>query len=161
MPSTLTGAASTLTGASCNKIRCGQTAPPLQLRRTQPGFGPEGQFLRRSCQAKSVGLCEKQARRRLATSAADIGPAECGLHLAAHLYGKIGFVTGDVVPRQALALGHVALEPHVVRQPERQQPLGERALGRHLLAPYAEAAFAVEDLAGLERALGGGGDVGA
>ena len=46
-------------------------------------------------------------------------------------------------------------------EPERQQSLVERALGRRLLAPDAEAALAVEHLAFPERALGGRDDVGA
>src|SRR5262249_30672628 len=41
------------------------------------------------------------------------------------------------------------------------EAFGERALGRHLPAPDAEPALAVEHLAALERALGGRGDVGA
>jgi hypothetical protein len=62
---------------------------------------------------------------------------------------------------QASAFRDVALEPHIMREPERQEAFGERALRRHLLAPDAEPALAVEHLAAPKRALGGRGDVGA
>src|SRR5215470_6795920 len=117
---------------ACNKIRCRQ-------RR-----GAGGQ------------VCRRSARRRVAWP---VGPAERRLHLAAHLHGERVFVVVDVAPAQALALRDAALEPDLMGEPERQQPLGERARGRDLLAPHAKAALAVEYLALLERAFGGGGDV--
>ncbi len=59
-------------------------------------------------------------------------------------------------PPERLALGDVALELDVVRQAERQVALAQRHIGRRLLAPHREAALAVEHLALLQRALGGG-----
>src|SRR6266436_5820729 len=102
----------------------------------------------------------RSARRRVARLRL-VRPAERRLHLAAHLHGERVFVVVDVAPAQALALRDAALEPDLMGEPERQQPLGERARGRDLLAPDAKAALAVEHLALLERAFGGGGDVGA
>ena len=61
----------------------------------------------------------------------------------------------------ALAFLDVALELDVVRQAQRQQSALERHLGRRLLAPDAEAALAVEHLAGFQIALGGRHHVGA
>src|SRR5262252_2747451 len=120
---------------ACNKIRCSQ--------RRGRGGGP---------------IRRRSARRRAARL---VRPAERRLHLAAHLHGERVFVVVDVAPAQALALRDTALEPDLMGEPERQQPLGERARGRDLLAPHAKAALAVEYLALLERALGGSGDVGA
>src|SRR5260221_218395 len=89
----------------------------------------------------------------------NVRPPERRLHLAPHLHGEIVFVIADVAPAQALALRDVAFELDLMRKPERQQSLRERARGRNLLAPDAKPAFAVEHLAGLERAFGGGGNV--
>src|SRR5215469_4453490 len=89
-----------------------------------------------------------------------VRPAERRLHLAAHLHGERVFVAVDVAPAQALALRDAALEPDLMGEPERQQPLGERARGGNLLAPDAKPALAVEHLVLLKRALGGGSDVG-
>src|SRR5712691_7754180 len=100
----------------------------------------------------------RSARRPVARL---VRPAERRLHLAAHLHGERVFVVVDVAPAQALALRDAALEPDLMGEPERQQPLGERARSRDLLAPHAKAALAGEYLALLERAFGGGGDVGA
>src|SRR6516164_7966673 len=82
---------------ACNKIRCRQ-------RR-----GGGGQ------------VCRRSARRRVARL---VRPAERRLHLAAHLHGERVFVAVDVAPAQALALRDAALEPDLMREPERQQPLG-------------------------------------
>src|SRR5262249_3929433 len=90
-----------------------------------------------------------------------IRPAERRFHFAAHLDGEIVLIVGDVAPFQAFAFADVAHEPHAMREAQRQQLLRKRALRRKLLAPDAEAAFTVEHLALLERALGGRGDVGA
>src|SRR5215469_8425055 len=117
----------------CNKIRCRQ-------RR-----GGGGQ------------VCRRSNRRRVARL---VRPAERRLHLAAHLHGERVFVAVDVAPAQALALRDAALEPDLVGEPERQQPLGERARRRNLLAPDAKPTLAVEHLVLLKRALGGGSDVG-
>src|SRR5262252_9394924 len=103
-------------------------------------------------------VCRRSARRRVARL---VRPAERRLHLAAHLHGERVFVAVDVAPAQALALRDAALEPDLVGEPERQQPLGERARGGNLLAPDTKSALAVEHLALLEGAFGGGGDVGA
>src|SRR3979490_306032 len=84
------------------------------------------------------------------SSTRHIRPAERRFHLAAHPHGEVVLVVIDIAPLEAFALGEVALEPDLMRKPERQETLGERALGRHLLAPDAEAAFAVEHLAPLE-----------
>jgi len=48
-----------------------------------------------------------------------------------------------------------------VREAERQAALRERILRRHQLSDHGVAALAVEQLAGLERALGGGHGIGA
>src|SRR5262249_2235904 len=83
------------------------------------------------------------------------------LHFTAHLHGKIIFVISDIAPAQTLPLADVTLEPHLMRQAERQQALGKRARGGNLFTPDAESTLAVEHLAPLERAFSRRGDVGA
>src|SRR5438034_1303032 len=87
--------------------------------------------------------------------------AERRLHLSAHLDCERAGIIGDIRPFEALAFGNVALEADVLRKPERQQTLSERARARDLLAVDAVAALSIEHLASFERALGGGDHVGA
>src|SRR2546427_7489778 len=89
----------------------------------------------------------------------NVRPPERRLHLAPHLHGEIVFVIDDVAPAQAFALRNVAFELDLMRKSERQQALRERARGRNLLAPDAKPAFAVEHLAGFQRAFGRRSDV--
>src|SRR5947207_5350221 len=90
-----------------------------------------------------------------------VAPPERGFHLAAYLHGGIVGVVVDVVPAQRRAERDVLFDADIVREPERQQAVIERAFGRRLAAPDAEAAFAVEHLARLEIAFGGRHRVGA
>src|ERR1700684_1698978 len=85
----------------------------------------------------------------------------CGLtegifHLATDPDRRVVRIVFDVAPFETLALGDIVLQLDLMRQPERQISLLQRSVGRRLLAPDTEAAFAVQDLSGGELALGGG-----
>ena len=88
------------------------------------------------------------------------GAAKSDFHLAPRLVRRRRGVHRHVGPRQALPLLHRSHDLDVVGQAERQAADARRRLGGQQLAPDRVAAFAVEQLAGLQVALGGGDDVG-
>src|SRR5690349_9619801 len=124
--------------------------------RCRPGTVPNTAFGTVPDQRRTATRCTASGTRdRLLR----IQPDERRLHLTADANRGIIRIVFDIRPFQALALAEVALELHVLRETQRQQPARERQLGRRLLAPDAEPTLAVEHLAGLEIALGGRGDV--
>ena len=82
-----------------------------------------------------------------------LGAKACD-HLPADAHGKGALVQRDVLLADDRARRHLAAELHAVREADRQGALGVAAGGRHELAVDRVAAFAVEGLADLERALG-------
>src|SRR5712691_9227773 len=87
---------------------------------------------------------------------ASLSTGKHSLHLPANLHRLRGGIVLDVVPGECRALGDVALQLHLVRETDWQRALRRGVGGGHELAPDGVAAFAVEKLSRLERALRGG-----
>src|SRR5262249_28993230 len=82
------------------------------------------------------------------------------LHLSACPHSQFIRIASDVRPCEGIAFPYLARDTHIMREPERQESIRERALGGALPAPDTEAALAVEYLARLKPPLGDGDHIG-
>jgi len=82
------------------------------------------------------------------------------LHLPAHLHGAIGRIDHHIRPVHQFTRSDGLGELPPVRQSERQGTGLERVGGWHQPADHRVAALPIQNLAGLEVALGGGDGVG-
>src|SRR6185312_15515493 len=130
--------------------------PDEQLAPNSPIFSALALYIARRSRIEGAGRSSKGKLRRFGlASSLDVSPPERSFHLAANLHRGVVGIIPDVGPFQALAFGDVALELHVLRETEREITLVERAFGRRLLAPDAEAALAVQHFGFLQGLLGG------
>ena len=111
----------------------------------------------------SGGLLSRIAGGRKPTSAPLPGARTVrgAFHLAPELDRLIALVGYHVVPAHRHSRFHRAPQLEVMRETDGQAPQAQTVGGRHQLAPDGEAAFAVQHLAFLQVALGGGDDVAA